>query len=249
MGLMWASGDDRNKMLNTLRDTCEQNDGMQGYGWTFYDARIGGSQIVHDTQLRIDLETAFVKADEGNSWAVRVTGAPKSDSVKTSLIFHTAVEKADSNGPKTLVCKNRTKDGKGIEATCDGQIAALGEFQLRIVGDAANKALHDTAVKSVQVTEDKIWQAKRKFGTPGSPLVKLQLIISYATAVFVHEVKAAGGGPNKNVAVENKPGAGNMHFVQLTFQGPFVVTFSYRELEASGLDSRSIQISMTSDTN
>ena len=184
MGLMWASGDDRSQMLSSecfvypiilqtaihtksnypaIRDTCEQNDGMQGYGWTFYDTRVGGSQIAHDTQLQIDLETAFLKTEGGDSWAVRVTGAPKSDSVKTSLIFHTAVEKADdASGPKTLVCETHGESGKGAEASCEGDITGLGKFEFQVVGDAGNKALHDTAVKSVQVSEDKIWQAKCK---------------------------------------------------------------------------------------
>jgi len=60
------------------------------------------------------------------------------------------------------------------------------------------------------------------------------------TAVFVDQVKAVGGGTGENVAVENKPGAGNMHFIQLTFQGPFTVTFTYRGMEATALDGKSI---------
>ncbi|KAK4169637.1 glycoside hydrolase [Cladorrhinum sp. PSN259] len=220
VGLMWASGDDRKRLLNTIRDTCEQDDGMQGYGWTYYDTRVGGSQVIHDTQLHIDLETAFIKTNDGDSWAVRVTGTPKSNSVKTSLIFHAAVEKTNSNGPKTLVCNNQGKDGKVIEASCDGEITGLGRFDFEVTGNVSNKALHNTAVKSVQVAEDKIWQAK---------------------SVFVNEIKASGGGSGSNVAVDNKPGPGNMHFVQLTFQGPFTVTFSYRGVEATVLDEDSVK--------
>ena len=72
-------------------------------------------------------------------------------------------------------------------------------------------------------------------------------MICLGAAVFVQEFKAAGGGTGENVAAENKPGAGNMHFVQLTFQGPFAATFSYREVEASGLDGRWISIPVTSN--
>ncbi|KAK4231923.1 glycoside hydrolase [Podospora fimiseda] len=226
MGLMWASGDDRKKLLTTIRDTCEQNDGMQGYGWTYYDTRVGGSQVIHDTQLQIDLETAFLKTDDGDNWAVLVTGNPKLDSVKTSLIFHAAVEKADSNGPKTLVCNNRVDDDeKGIEASCEGEIATLGNFQFEVIGDNSNKAIHSTAVKSVHVGEDKIWQAK---------------------SVFIDQIKTVGGGTGQNVAVENKPGAGNMHFFQLTFQGPFNVTFSYKKQEATALDGNALKTGLDS---
>ncbi|KAK1753796.1 glycoside hydrolase [Echria macrotheca] len=220
MGLMWANGDDRKTMLKSLRDTCEQNDGMQGYGWTFYDTRAGGSQAIHDTQLQLELRTDFLKSEDGNSWAVRITGTPKSGAadVKTSLILHTAVEKVDSNGPKSLVCDNRSKDGTQVEAACHGDMPALGKFEFQVLGDTQNKPIHDTVVKSIEVTEDRIWQAK-------SVLVDLFR-------------DTAGNG----ISLNDAPGQGNMHFVQLAFQGPFQVTFTYQAtgtplLEANAVDS------------
>lgn len=138
---------------------------MQGYGWAFYDTRIGGSQVVHDTQLHLDLTTNFLKSDDGKSWAVRIIGTPKQGStdVKTTVILHAAVEKADSGGdPKTLVCANRSESKTGVEASCHGEIAALGKFEIKILGDEGNHILHDGALKSIQVSEEEIWQAKGK---------------------------------------------------------------------------------------
>jgi mannosyl-oligosaccharide glucosidase len=132
---------------------------MQGYGWTTYDTRFGGSQTIHDSKLHIDLDTDFVKS--GGSWAVRVTGTPRLDpNVKTTVIFHAAIEGATSDSARTLVCGKGSKDAKNAEAACHGSNPDLGSFEFLVLGDRRNKALHATAVKSVQVAEDKIWQAK-----------------------------------------------------------------------------------------
>lgn len=56
-----------------LRDTCEQNDGMQSYRLTAYDTRVGWSQTLHDQYLHIDLTTDFLKTQDGDSWAIRVS--------------------------------------------------------------------------------------------------------------------------------------------------------------------------------
>jgi len=136
---------------------------MQGYGWTFYDTRIGGSQAVHDKRLQLDLTTDFLKSEDGGSWSVGITGTPQQDApnVRTSVILHVAVEKADSNGPKSLACESHSESKSGPLAACRGEIAALGGiFEFQVLGNAKNNVVHDAAVKSLNVSEDKIWQAK-----------------------------------------------------------------------------------------
>ncbi|KAK0643831.1 glycoside hydrolase family 63 protein [Cercophora newfieldiana] len=218
MGLMWASGENRQRMLTTLRDTCEQDDGMQGYGWEFYDTRTGGSQVIHDTQLHLDLATNFLKSKDGKNWAVRIVGTPKKGTtdVKTTIILHTAVEKEISDGSKSLVCENKSKSKTGVEATCLGDIAALGKFELQVLGDERNNILQDVVVNSVRVPEEEIWQAK---------------------AVFTDQVKSAGGD---QMTVKDASGDGNMHFVQMTFQGPFKLTFTYRVPDTPTLDANAV---------
>jgi mannosyl-oligosaccharide glucosidase len=117
---------------------------------------------MHDTQLQLDLDTDFLKTEDGATWAVRITGTPdpSAPDVNTSVILHVAVENVTSNGPKSLVCEKQTEGKDGIEAVCRGEIAALGELELNVLGDAMNNLVYNTAVKSVQVPEDKIWQAK-----------------------------------------------------------------------------------------
>jgi len=165
MGLMWASGDSQSRLLGTVRDTCEQDDGMQGYGWSFYDTRFGGSQTIHDTKLEVDIDTDFIKSDDGNSWAVRITGTPRANAVnvKTSVILHFALEEAGSDHSKTLSCHDTAKDQDEAVAICQGDVHGLGNFEMQVLGDANNKRLHDPAVRSLRVPEDKIWQAKGAF--------------------------------------------------------------------------------------
>lgn len=139
---------------------------MRGYGWTAYDTRVGGSQTIRDAELHIDLTTDFVKSDDGNSWSVRVTGVPRQDApsdLKTTLILHSAVEKAGDDHARTLTCghgSQRRRDGDDSSVECRGDVPGLGSFELSVMGDGHNRPVHDTAVRSVRVPESKIWQAK-----------------------------------------------------------------------------------------
>lgn len=147
-----------------LRDTCEQDDGMEGYGWTQYDTRVGGSQTIHDSNLQIDLTTEFFKTSDGLSWGVRVSGVPRPGApadLKTALIWHIAIEKAETlTNKRNLECSSA--EGAMAGASCTGTVPGLGSFelQLREAGDVESKGLEDSAIRSVTVTEDKIWKAK-----------------------------------------------------------------------------------------
>ncbi|KAH8667006.1 glycoside hydrolase family 63 protein [Xylariales sp. PMI_506] len=208
MGLMWADGTNPKSMLKTIRHTCEENDGMDGCGWTMYDARVGGSQTIHDKELHIDLTMDFIKAENGESWAVRVTGKPRSDApsnLKTAIIFYAAIEEAAKGAPKSLECRNKDtglEDITETEATCRGDIPGLGPFHLQVVGDDHNNVQQATSVSSVQVPEDKTWQAK---------------------LVLEDQLKAS---PTNSQ--DDEGGAGNMHLFKTTFEGPFTATFTYR---------------------
>ena len=53
--------------------------------------------------------------------------------------------------------------------------------------------------------------------------------------MFTDQVKE-GDGDGDGVGVEDSPGAGNMHFIQMTFEGPFSLTFAYRASDATLLE-------------
>ena len=131
-----------------------------------YDPRIGGSQVTHDEELGVDLTTDFLKTDDGQGWTVRVAGIPRPGvptNVKTSLIFHLALEGMGGSKKKSLYCEHLNK-GTGhslaFGATCHGQDPQLGPFDLVVYTDSEENIIHRTAVKSAQVDEEQIWQAK-----------------------------------------------------------------------------------------
>ena len=39
---------------------------MASYGWTEYDGRLGGKQIIKDRGMKLDLETEFIKVPAQN---------------------------------------------------------------------------------------------------------------------------------------------------------------------------------------
>ncbi|KAM0808066.1 hypothetical protein AB5N19_08407 [Seiridium cardinale] len=231
-GLMWASGDDQSGMLNTLRDTCEQSDGMEGYGWTAYDVRIGGSQTMHDSTLQLDLKTDFFKTKDGESWTVRVTGTPRSGAptdLKTALIFHVAVENAENATEQRAVRCDHNPKGPGV--ACMGRVPELGDIDFFHVWDSSSKLALSPAIKSLTVSEDRIWQAK---------------------AVYVDTVKASHG----DSMLVDEPDVGNVHFSQVVFEGEFSAYFIFRsnaaaflppELISSAADTYSNQFSVQVD--
>ncbi len=66
-----------------LRHTCEQDQGMSGYGWTAYDVRKGGMLIVNDTGNKLDLINLFAKVSDderSGKRGLRVRGIPRANS-------------------------------------------------------------------------------------------------------------------------------------------------------------------------
>ncbi len=161
-----------------FRHTCEQHEGMHGYGWDEYDVRHGGRQTIHDAGNTIDISTEFVKipgGEHGGSWGVRIKGTPREDAPErlvTTVIFYAAME-----GFGSLEVKNEANE-LGIEGsvTMGGSSNELGSFTLEVTtGPDSNrhpppvhqsysqKPLDRTIVASAQVPAEQIWQAKRRF--------------------------------------------------------------------------------------
>lgn len=174
-----------NKLLINLpldfRHTCEQHEGMHGYGWDEYDVRYGGRQTIHDAGNSIDITTEFVKipgGQHGGSWGVRIKGTPRDDApekLMTTMIFYAAMD-----GFGSLGVKNEA-DELGIEGsvTLEGSSSELGGFMLEVTeGPESNrhpppshqsyatKPLDRTMVASLQVPSEQLWQAKRMFDQP-----------------------------------------------------------------------------------
>lgn len=180
---------------------------MQGYGWTKYDTRKGGSQTIHDSVLHVDLTTDFFKTEDGLSWSVRITGVPRPDApanLATALVFHLALE-GNVTDQRDVSCTSQDslRNALGSSAKCIGSVSELGPIELYEVGDVQNKIIQGPAMNSLAVPEDQIWQAK---------------------AVFTDAVNGASG----DAMVIDQPGVGNMHFSQVVLEGAFSITYAFR---------------------
>ena len=181
-----------------LRHTCEQDEGMAGYGWAAYDVRKGGTHIVKDTGNRVDLTTQFVKDSNGEryrNWGLRIKGIPRANAgteQKTTVIFYLGSEDPNSR----IECVKTTSANSNV--VCEGTAVGLGNFRLQILDDrAGSDPLRSMAVKSLKVPEDTIWQAK---------------------SIFDDQLKA--GGSHVGIVADD-PGEGNLHFMQGSFSGGF----------------------------
>ena len=173
-GLMWGRVEDFNSIQHTIRYTCEQGDDMQGYGWDAYDPRTGGVQTMHDKGNGIDLETSFVKFEQG--WGARIKGTVREDaengqSQKTSLWLLAGLEGLGSLEVQDAEANEEL--GFDGNVVLKGETNELGEFKVTVSEPEGQnshpkhvhpsyqtKPLDRTFVHSVQVPGEAIWQAK-----------------------------------------------------------------------------------------
>ncbi|EEH33552.2 mannosyl-oligosaccharide glucosidase [Paracoccidioides lutzii Pb01] len=226
MGLIWAKLDDFDTVQQSGH-TCEQNEGMAGYGWDEYDIRKGGRQTIHDAGNTIDLTIDFIKVPGGNNggnWGARVKGTLRPDAPPnqvTTVIFYAAME-----GLGSLQVANEV-DPLGYEGDVKfkGSAMGLGDFTIDITcGPESNahpprsnaaydeKPLDRTMIAGLQIPSDALWEAKailfahmkeqidatmNKYGTEEPP------------------------PPAQIFTIANKVDDGNIYFVQKVFEGPF----------------------------
>lgn len=175
---------------------------MAAYGWTAYDVRKGGMQIVNDTGNKLDLIAQFAKiSDDERSpkWGLRVKGIPRAnerDHQKTTLIFYLGSENSNSR----IECMQGHKiNPSNSDVVCKGTIVGLHDFKFQIPDHRADSdSRQRTSVKSLTVPADTIWQAK---------------------SIFANQLK--GTTPHDGITVADNPGEGNLHFVQKSFEGRF----------------------------
>ncbi|RAL02713.1 mannosyl-oligosaccharide glucosidase [Aspergillus ibericus CBS 121593] len=227
-GLMWAKVDDYATAQQNFRHTCEQNEGMAGYGWDEYDIRKGGRQTIHDAGNSLDLTIDFVKVpggQHGGSWAARVKGVPRDDAPldqPTTVMFYAALEGLGNLGVAT-----NSEDPHGFDGDVKltGFTTDLGDFSIDVTsGPDSNehpehdhptyeeKPLDRTLVSSLTLHPEQLWQTK--------------VIMFTQMKKEVDEMVQKYGSDNppppyQIFTVKNEPGDGNMHLVQKVFKGAF----------------------------
>jgi mannosyl-oligosaccharide glucosidase len=164
--------------VTELRHEVDVGAGMAKYGWTAYDTREGGTQTIEDVQNKIDITTEFIKKSEGQSagnWALRIRGTPRKDApadIKTSVVFYVGMESMEAC-PK---CKLVASEQLGPEEDTSIHAAnlwiehpQLGTAGLHIPASVGESGRHEAmVVKSLNVSDDKLWQARCKRTCPVS---------------------------------------------------------------------------------
>lgn len=155
-----------------LRHNVNISAGMARYGWTAYDTREGGTQTIEDVQNKIDITTEFIKKSEGPSagnWGLRIRGTPRKDApadLTTSVVFYVGMESMDT----CTKCKLVSSEQIGPEE--DASIHAanfwiehpqLGTAGMHIPASVHENKRHEMmVVKSMNVSDDQLWQARCK---------------------------------------------------------------------------------------
>ncbi|KFA77783.1 hypothetical protein S40288_00486 [Stachybotrys chartarum IBT 40288] len=224
-GLMWSKVDDYVDARDGFRYTCEQGDSMHGYGWDEYDARVGGIQTFHDEKNKIDITTSFIKipgGKHGGSWAARIKGELRDDAppdTKFMLFYYVVQEGAGEVAPQG----KGTKFGFEGDVTFKGTSQTLGDYTLLVTkgegehptsGHYLNSLRKGdtTLVQSGKYADDVAWQ--------GQQVVYGQL--QEAVAYIQKNFPADGLPPAWQVyRVDHKPGEGNVHVVEKSFEGSF----------------------------
>ncbi|KAK9422022.1 putative Glycoside hydrolase [Seiridium unicorne] len=224
--LMWAKVDNYADVQNSFRYTCEQNEGMAGYGWEEYDTRKGGVQTIHDTQNKIDVTTSFVKipgGGHGGSWAARIKGEPRDDApedLKTTMVFYVTSE---PRWEEIEVASDGEDIGFDGDVTLSGSSQALGDWKIVVTKGTgehpqsghpvSNKRdLEKTTVQSLTMPEEHLWRAREVLFTQ----------LKTGVDGIVQEFGADNAPPPwQTYQLPNQAGKGNVQIIQKVFEGPF----------------------------
>ena len=194
---------------------------MAGYGWTAYDARKGGTQIINDTGNNLDLINYFVKISHDEhygNWGLKVKGFPRTnvnDRQKTAMIFYLGSEDPVSNIKCEVVHRTGSSNS---DVVCKGTTTALGSFKLEASSrQSASNNFAKTSLKSMMVPTDAIWKAK---------------------SLFTDELKA---GDSQDGMISDNVGEGNLHFIHSKSGGEFELDIMFSaELEAEAMELGSL---------
>ncbi|GME32220.1 Glycoside hydrolase family 63 [Neofusicoccum parvum] len=227
-GLLWSRVEDFRTVQENFRHTCEQHEGMAGYGWDEYDPRTGGRQTIHDAGNQIDISTEFVKVpggEHGGNWGLRVKGVPRADApdgLKTTVLFYTSL---DGLGSLEVPREDGDDEELGREGDVEiqGQSHGLGAYSLKVSKGTGEhpeerheswkeKPLDRTFVQSVQLPDTALWQVKA-------------VLFAHIKSTVGRYIEKYGEEkmppPEQIYTLDHQPGMGNMHFVQKVFEGPF----------------------------
>ncbi|KAF8061451.1 glycoside hydrolase [Lyophyllum atratum] len=248
-GLMWFGTHDYQSISRT-RHACDQDDKLDSYTWTEYDARQGGVQVIRDSANNVKITTEFLKVaggDHGGNWAARVKGEPIKPDVpsRISTIFYFGLEGLGGLEMETDEDENGIKG----EFKLSGSSPELDDFDIRVVdgpnntmvtqgrhAEAFEERIGKTHFVGQPIPAGNIWQAKDTI---------LKALIDRAREVVAPYQDPAAGPPDPSYVLQLPDEVytgSNLFAVQKFFDGAFQfdVFFesksSKQKLTASTLD-------------
>ncbi|KAI7907127.1 glycoside hydrolase [Cokeromyces recurvatus] len=138
-----------------VRHACDQNDGIEGYGYHKHDGREFASQEINDKPSNIKIKTEFIKVfngKDGGDWGVRIRGTPINDIMEpiTSVMFYIGIE---GEGGIDIMSK-LSKKGLQSPIRLEGDTPELGDFEIQIVdGSPLNTYLQDGLNQDLSKTQ------------------------------------------------------------------------------------------------
>ncbi|OQV04143.1 hypothetical protein CLAIMM_09071 [Cladophialophora immunda] len=246
-GLLWANTDNYGTAQLNFRHTCEQHEGMAGYGWEEYDVRNGGRQVIRDTGNKIDLTIDFVKTSggqHGGNWAARIKGHPREDApltLVTTLIFYAGME-----GLGELAFTNTDEEDGAV--TLHGETSELGQFDISFEDSSENllpykthpswdsKPLDRPLLCSLQIPPDAIWQAKN---------IVFASMKSEIDGLVQQYGQENMPPPWQAFTIQQQPGPGNFHMVQKMFVGAFETDIQFKSVSGPAVSSESLTKSIS----
>ncbi|CAL1704069.1 unnamed protein product [Somion occarium] len=226
-GLIWFGTNDY-QSISKARHACDQEDGLDSYTWTKYDAREGGVQVIKDSQNNVKLTTEYLKVpggEHGGSWAARIKGQPLNPDQpsRISTIFYAGID--GLGGIDLETDEDENVHGPVVLA---GSSLELDDFTLRIVDDPDNtgvtngphaKAFADridkTHIASFRIAPGTVWQAKDHI---------LQNILKRAQDVIAPYRDPAIGAPDPSFVLQLSDEVytgSTLYAIQKFFDGPF----------------------------
>ncbi|AMD21486.1 HER208Cp [Eremothecium sinecaudum] len=252
MGLMWTNTG-QYTAIRKLRHLVDMGDNMEKYGWELYDPRMGGKQVILDTENNMNLTIYFVKSHNGENWGFRVVGdtLKKEKGGSSGSIVYYMNQNGDS-GRNYLLARDLSNDNVNM---FQGVNEEMGHYEVKIVEVKGTKPSGNVITAdcdpsksshlSITIPNDEAWKAKDVF----------QMLISDSIQDHITNLrdKMTPSVLPSAFTLRNfhKFPPGRFHFIQKTYdisKGPFEVDFIYNKVNTKErIESLDHLISSTMD--
>lgn len=235
-GLMWYETSSV-VGLNSLRHECTNNDAVSRFGWTAYDARKGGRQVIHDDENHVVLTTDLVKSDDGLAWEVRVRGDQPADNV-LNLVWYAELESAQQGSGDFLALSTNSR-GRLTPQGIAGDVELIGSceklggaFRMTVTEGSGRFPVHShpqasekrsdlSHYLSLQVPVEYAWQLRD---------VYLTFVQDQVNKFLQTYGKEDSDVPLWSVFTlpDSAELGGNTHYIQKSFKGPFEFSIRFQ---------------------